>query len=111
MNQPKRDSIFSLNKVQVQDYEEYGSIAPSTIKSLSRSAVLPLSSGITEGNRWSAFLVKGARVYAMYPSTTAFYPATVIDSTTYCQGDHDIVVVEFDGDEGMCNGVHIKKYC
>jgi hypothetical protein len=42
---------------------------------------------------------KGARVYAMYPQTTSLYPATVIDSTTYCRGDDDITVVEFDGEE------------
>lgn len=42
---------------------------------------------------------KGSRVYAMYPKTTSLYPATVIDSTTYCRGDDDIIVVEFDGEE------------
>jgi hypothetical protein len=35
----------------------------------------------------------------MYPSTTSLYSATVIDNTTYCRNDDDIVVVEFDGDE------------
>jgi hypothetical protein len=40
------------------------------------------------------------RVYAMYPKTTSLYPATVIDNSTYCRGDDNIVVVEFDGDEG-----------
>lgn len=35
----------------------------------------------------------------MYPKTTSLYPATVIDSTTYCRGDDDIIVVEFDGEE------------
>ncbi len=39
------------------------------------------------------------RVYAMYPKTTSLYPATVVDNTTYCRGDDNIVVVEFDGDE------------
>ena len=43
---------------------------------------------------------KGMRVYAMYPKTTSLYPATVIDNTTYCQGDDHMIVVEFDGDEG-----------
>ena len=42
---------------------------------------------------------KGSRVYAMYPQTTSLYPATVIDSTTYCRNDDDIIVVEFDGEE------------
>jgi hypothetical protein len=35
----------------------------------------------------------------MYPETTSLYAATVVDNTTYCKGDDDIVVVEFDGDE------------
>jgi hypothetical protein len=35
----------------------------------------------------------------MYPSTTSLYSATVIDNTTYCRNEDDIVVVEFDGDE------------
>ena len=35
----------------------------------------------------------------MYPKTTSLYPATVTDSTTYCRGDDDIIVVEFDGEE------------
>jgi len=35
----------------------------------------------------------------MYPHTTSLYSATVIDSTTYCRKDDDIVVVEFDGEE------------
>jgi hypothetical protein len=43
----------------------------------------------------------GMRVYAMYPKTTSFYPATVIDNTTYCQEQDNIIVVEFDDDEGM----------
>ena len=42
---------------------------------------------------------KGSRVYAMYPQTTSLYAATVIDSTTYCREDDDIIVVEFDGEE------------
>ena len=38
-------------------------------------------------------------MYAVYPETTSLYAATVVDNTTYCKGDDDIVVVEFDGDE------------
>ena len=38
-------------------------------------------------------------MYAMYPQTTSLYTATVIDNTTYCREDDDIIVVEFDGDE------------
>ena len=44
-------------------------------------------------------LKKGLRIYAMYPHTTSLYVATVVDNTTYCRGDDDIIVVEFDEDE------------
>ena len=45
----------------------------------------------------------------MYPNTTSLYPATVIDSSTYCRGDDDIIVVEFDGEEPDETGT-IPKY-
>lgn len=35
----------------------------------------------------------------MYPQTTSLYSATVVDCTTYCREDDDIIVVEFDGEE------------
>lgn len=35
----------------------------------------------------------------MYPQTTSLYAATVIDSTTFCRDEDDIIVVEFDGEE------------
>ena len=35
----------------------------------------------------------------MYPQTTSLYSATVVDSTTYCRDDDDIIVVDFDGEE------------
>jgi hypothetical protein len=44
-------------------------------------------------------LKKGLRIYAMYPHTTSLYVATVVDNTTFCRGDDDIIVVEFDEDE------------
>lgn len=39
----------------------------------------------------------------MYPHTTSLYAATVVDNTTYCSGDDDILVVEFDEDERGTN--------
>jgi len=35
----------------------------------------------------------------MFPKTTSLYSATVIDNTTYCRDEDDIIVVEFDGDD------------
>jgi len=35
----------------------------------------------------------------MYPHTTSLYVATVVDNATYCRGNDDIIVVEFDEDE------------
>ncbi len=40
----------------------------------------------------------------MYPNTTSLYSATVVDNTTYCRNDDDIIVVDFDGDEPDANG-------
>jgi hypothetical protein len=45
----------------------------------------------------------------MYPNTTSLYPATVVDSTTYCRDEDDIIVVEFDGEEPDETGL-IPKY-
>ena len=53
---------------------------------------------------------KKSRVYAMYPNTTSLYSATVVDNTTYCRGDDDILVVEFDGDEAVDASGVLPKY-
>jgi hypothetical protein len=46
----------------------------------------------------------------MYPQTTSLYSATVIDNITYCRGEDDIIVVEFDGEEpGEFS--RISEYC
>lgn len=34
----------------------------------------------------------------MYPETTSLYTATVVDSTSYRQGENDVIVVQFAGD-------------
>jgi hypothetical protein len=47
----------------------------------------------------------------MYPHTTSLYSATVIDSTTYCRQDDDIIVVEFDGDEPGEHLLCIEPLC
>ena len=51
----------------------------------------------------------------MYTDTTSFYSGTVVDQLTYCRGDDDIIVVEFDGDEdelGVVPGRHIPaRFC
>lgn len=88
----KRDALF-LQKVLIQDVEEKEPIW------VARPLVLPLPRNFSEAADWGARLKKGCRVYAMYPKTTVLYAATVIDNTTYCQHDDDIIVVEFDEDE------------
>jgi hypothetical protein len=98
----KRDSVFS-EKVMVQDVEEQNSTSL-----VGRSLILPLPRTYSEASEWGQRCKKGSRVYAMYPQTTSLYPATVIDSTTFCQEDDDIFVVEFDGEEqGKC----LFSYC
>jgi hypothetical protein len=51
----------------------------------------------------------------MYTDTTSFYAGTAVDNTTWCRGDDDIVVVEFDGDEdesGIIPQRHIPaRFC
>lgn len=94
LSEAKRDALFS-EKVILKDVEDSQS---STI-AVSRSNVLPLPRTFAEAADWGSRCRKGSRVYAMYPMTTSLYSGTVIDNTTYCRGDDDIIVVEFDGDE------------
>ncbi|KAI2511495.1 SGF29 tudor-like domain [Fragilaria crotonensis] len=94
LSETKRDALFK-EKVVLKDIEDANS---STI-SVARSDVLPLPRTFAEAADWASRCRKGCRVYAMYPMTTALYSGTVIDNTTYCRGDDDIVVVEFDNEE------------
>lgn len=97
MTEAKRDSLFK-NKVLIQDIEDYDGDVQKA-KSVARQLILPLPRTYNEAAEWGARCKKGTRVYAMFPSTTSLYCGTVVDNTTYCRGDDDIIVVEFDGDE------------
>jgi SGF29 tudor-like domain len=100
LSDSRREQIFK-EKVLIQDVEEHDGGAAAAIL-VSRSLVLPLPRNVSEAAEWGnfyRFFKKGSRVYAMYPQTTALYTATVVDCTTYCRRDEDIVVVEFDGDD------------
>ena len=94
LSQARRDQLFR-DKVKVQDVEDKQGVT----QLVARSLVLPLPRSFSEAAEWGSRLKKGYRVYAMYPNTTSLYSATVVDCTTYCRGDDDIIVVEFDGDE------------
>lgn len=91
----RRDQLFR-DKVAIQDVEDKSKSAESQVV---RSLILPLPRSFSEAAEWCQRYRKGTRVYAMYPHTTSLYTATVLDYTTYCREDDDIVVVEFDGDE------------
>jgi len=91
----RRDAVFK-EKVMVRDVEEKEDGGATLV---SRNLILPLPRTYSEAAEWGQRCKKGSRVYAMYPQTTSLYPATVIDSTTYCRNDDDIIVVEFDGEE------------
>ncbi|KAL3937824.1 MAG: hypothetical protein SGARI_001979 [Bacillariaceae sp.] len=95
LSDSKRDALFR-EKVLVQDVEERDDAGSTPV---ARNLVLPLPRDFAEASEWATRLKKGSRIYAMYPQTTSLYPATVIDSTTYCRGNDDIIVVEFDGEE------------
>ena len=98
MSEAKRTALFSNQMVHIQDIEEYdGDVNKS--KLVARHLILPLPRTFDEAEDWCTRCRKGTRVYAMYPNTTSLYCATAVDNTTYCRGDDDIVVVEFDGDE------------
>eukprot|EP00980_Cylindrotheca_fusiformis_P001141 scaffold319_cov97-Cylindrotheca_fusiformis.AAC.1 len=96
----RRDAVFR-EKVLVRDVEEKDDGGTTQVP---RHLVLPLPRTYSEAADWGQRCKKGSRVYAMYPETTSLYPATVIDSTTYCRDDDDIIVVEFDGEEQDATG-------
>jgi len=91
----RRNAMFKDNSVLLEDVEDTG----SGTTSVARNLVLPLPRNFSEAADWASRLKKGSRVYGMYPRTTSLYPATVTDATTYCRGEDDIIVVEFDGEE------------
>jgi SGF29 tudor-like domain len=105
LSEAKRDALFA-EKVMLKDVEDSQS---STI-AVSRSNVLPLPRTFAEAADWGSRCRKGSRVYAMYPMTTSLYSGTVIDNTTYCRGDDDIIVVEFDGDEADAKTGKMPQY-
>ena len=98
MSDTRRDALFQKERVLLEDVEDQQAHTPGT--QVARSLVLPLPRSPAEANEWASKLIKkGSRVYAMYPETTVLYAATVTDSTTYCRGDDDIIVVQFDEEE------------
>lgn len=94
LSDARRDQLFR-EKVLIKDVEDKESGATP----VARNLVLPLPRTFSEAAEWGQNYKKGSRVYAMYPQTTSLYTATVMDNTTYCREDDDIIVVEFDGDE------------
>lgn len=102
LSDTRRENMFK-SKVLVQDVEGQEEDT-SAIVEVKRSLVLPLPRNVSEAADWGTRYSKGSRVYAMYPHTTSLYTATVVDNTTYCRGDDDIIVVEFDGDEPDASG-------
>lgn len=107
LSESKRDNLFR-EKVLIKDVEEKHDGSSVLVD---RKLILPLPRNFSEAADWGQRVKKGSRVYAMYPQTTSLYPATVVDNSTYCRDDDDIVVVEFDGDEpdttGMIPKCHI----
>lgn len=100
LSESRREQVFK-DKVLIQDVEEHDGGAADAVL-VSRKLILPLPRNKLEAAEWGSqyrFFKKGSRVYAMYPQTTSLYTATVVDCTTYCRDDEDIIVVEFDGDD------------
>lgn len=97
MSDIQREALFT-EKVFIQVNDEYNGDL-SSARAVKRQHILPLARSHMEGNDWGKRLRKGSRVYAIYPKTISFYCATVIDCSTYCRNQDDVIVVEFDGDE------------
>lgn len=100
LSDSKKETLFT-EKVLIQEddlYNEYNG-DHSSARAVKRQHIIPLAKSSCEGNEWGKRLRKGSRVYAKYPQTTTLYSATVIDCTTYCRNEDDVIIVEFDGDE------------
>jgi len=97
MSDIKREALFR-EKVYIQENDEYNGDL-SSARAVKRQHILPLARSHVEGNEWGKRLRKGSRVYAIYPQSMTLYSATVVDCTTYCRNQDDVIVVEFDGDE------------
>jgi hypothetical protein len=100
LSDSKKETLFT-EKVLIQEddlYNEYNGDL-SSARAVKRQHIIPLAKSTPEGNEWGKRLRKGSRVYAKYPQTTTLYSATVIDCTTYCRNEDDVIIVEFDGDE------------
>ena len=103
-----------LAKVIVADADvESGAVQVE--HSLFRDLVIPLPRTYLEAAYWGARCKKQTKILAIYPQTTSLYTANVVDSHTYCSGDDDIIVCEFDGDEdetGIIPQKHIPaRHC
>lgn len=88
------------NYVYFQDDEEFNIEDKSTYKSVSRMNILRLPQNQKETVESSKQLQKGMRVYAIFPSTTSFYAATLVDIPPIQPGKDIVCQLEFDGDEG-----------
>ena len=103
LSDARRDALFLKERVMLEDVEDQGGQTSGT--QVARNLVLPLPRTSAEANEWAdRLLKKGSRVYAMYPQTTSLYAATVIDCTTYCREEDDIIIVVFDGEEADISG-------
>lgn len=92
----ERNALFK-EKVYVRNAKDYNGTMEDT-RDVNREHILPLPTSHAEANDWGSRMRKGSRVLAMYPGTTSFRHASVVDYTTFCRGDDDIIVVEFDQD-------------
>jgi hypothetical protein len=98
LKMPEAKRKQQMGVVSLIDADEHSDVPPVPI-TIPRVDVMTLPKNHLEAAMWGQRYKKGMRVWAMYTKTTTFYPGTVVDHSTYCRGDDDIVVVEFDGDE------------
>ena len=96
LTEQERNALFK-EKVFVREAQDYNGTLGAT-RDVNREHILPLPLSWEEAREWGSRMTKGSRVFAMYPGTTSFRHASVVDYSTFCRGNDDIIVVEFDGD-------------
>uniref|UniRef100_A0A7S3QFE2 SGF29 C-terminal domain-containing protein n=1 Tax=Chaetoceros debilis TaxID=122233 RepID=A0A7S3QFE2_9STRA len=99
----RRKEVFS-SMVAVLDMNQQKKNSNVLGEMVSRQYILPLPQSHEEGNEWMYRCRKGFRVYAMDPQTSSFHPATVLDSTTYCEDEDNICIIEFDMKDSSTGG-------
>jgi len=95
MNSSKLDVIYSSAisiEIMANDKKPY-------VLRVKRQYVLPFPRSYKESTEWTNRYKPGIFVLAVHPGHSTLHRARVIDNTTWCKGNDDILVVKYDGDK------------